>query len=149
MKNHPGITSYPKRIVTVRVEDYGSSDGMMGSTSCPHCGARGRYVHYFLCDDGAIHAAMSGCIKLFPLAKRTPLAIMADAAFGKLEEIKRKPISSGKTGKLASWFNDVLEALNKLQSGDITLAEAENIASDAYNRREAWLYKNGYRKGRR
>ena len=32
-------------------------------TSCPHCGASGKKVHHFLCADGEVRAAMSGCVK--------------------------------------------------------------------------------------
>lgn len=36
---------------------------------CPHCGAEGRWVHRFVTDDGRSLAAMSGCVKLFPVSR--------------------------------------------------------------------------------
>jgi hypothetical protein len=39
--------------------------GEFGNANCPHCGAEGRYVHRFKCEDGSYRGAMSGCIELF------------------------------------------------------------------------------------
>ena len=44
----------------------GTSDAP--GSSCPHCGANGRRVHRFLVSDGRTLGAMSGCVKLFPVA---------------------------------------------------------------------------------
>jgi hypothetical protein len=38
-------------------------------SSCPHCGCTGRYIHRFVVDDGRTLAAMSGCVKLFPVSR--------------------------------------------------------------------------------
>lgn len=45
--------------------DHVDDSGEYGNATCPHCGAKGRYVHHFLTDEGP-RAAMAGCIKLFP-----------------------------------------------------------------------------------
>jgi hypothetical protein len=37
--------------------------------SCPHCGATGRWIHRFQVEDGRTLAAMSGCVKLFPVSR--------------------------------------------------------------------------------
>lgn len=37
---------------------------------CPHCGAEGRYVKVFECEDGAIRKAMAGCYAAWPKSKR-------------------------------------------------------------------------------
>lgn len=140
--SHPGISSYPKRIVTLETIDCGPMED--GGGNCSHCGAEGRWIHRFLCDDGKIYGAMSGCIKLFPLARKTRLTIMADGAMDKL-----KANSRGKEAKLASWFSTTMDALRKLERGEIDLKEAEGIASREWGRREAWLIDNGYRKGGR
>lgn len=38
-------------------------------SSCPHCGATGRYIHHFVLEDGRHAAAMSGCVKLYPVSR--------------------------------------------------------------------------------
>lgn len=38
-------------------------------SECPHCGARGRFIHSFIVEDGRRLAAMSGCVKLFPVSR--------------------------------------------------------------------------------
>jgi hypothetical protein len=43
-------------------------DGGPGGATCPHCGATGRYVHTFEVEGGRRLGAMSGCVKLFPVA---------------------------------------------------------------------------------
>lgn len=43
-----------------------SDSGEYGAATCPHCGAAGRYVYTFQCDDGTTRGAMAGCLKLFP-----------------------------------------------------------------------------------
>jgi hypothetical protein len=37
-------------------------------SECPHCGARGRFIHHFVLENGEHHAAMSGCVGLFPVS---------------------------------------------------------------------------------
>ncbi len=137
-------SSLPRRIVTLRVEDHGPSDFGDGSANCPHCNARGRYVHIFLCDDGTTHGAMSGCIKLFPHMK-TALSIMAQAGHDKLQEARdlSKP-----EPKLASWFKDVFDGIDDFESGAITLGELEAIGTRQYQRRATWLDRKGYKRSR-
>jgi hypothetical protein len=36
-------------------------------SSCPHCGANGRYILTFQVEDGRTLGAMRGCVKLFPV----------------------------------------------------------------------------------
>jgi hypothetical protein len=130
----------PTRIVTLFTDD----SGEYGNASCPHCGADGRYIHYFLCDDGRIHGAMSGCIKLFP-HKKTPLSIMAELALDKekeLSELRKKGI----VHNLASWFKITIETLDKLRNNEITIDDARQIIGQQYNKRYQWLVSNGYGK---
>ena len=51
----------PRVIEVLEVIDCGPGP----SASCPHCGADGRYITRFRCDDGTTRGAMSGCFKLF------------------------------------------------------------------------------------
>lgn len=43
----------------------GTSEG----SSCPHCGAEGKYIVWFQLETGAKHGAMRGCVKLFPVSQ--------------------------------------------------------------------------------
>ncbi len=38
-------------------------------SSCPHCGATGRFILRFQVDDGRTLGAMRGCAKLFPVSR--------------------------------------------------------------------------------
>jgi len=38
-------------------------------SSCPHCGADGRFILTFVVDDGRTLGAMRGCAKLFPVSQ--------------------------------------------------------------------------------
>lgn len=51
-----------------RIVRFLGTDDSPGS-SCPHCGATGRYIHRFVVEDGRTLAAMSGCVKLFPQSR--------------------------------------------------------------------------------
>jgi hypothetical protein len=53
--------------------------GEYGNAVCPHCGALGRYVYTFVCEDGRRHGAMSGCIQLFPKSDSKMFKLMATA----------------------------------------------------------------------
>lgn len=47
--------------------------------ACPHCGAEGRWVHRFEVEGGRTLGAMSGCVKLFPIAPVALVALELDA----------------------------------------------------------------------
>jgi len=111
---------------------------------CPHCGAGGRWIHVFLCDDGLIYGAMSGCINLFGEASNSRLAIMGERAIAKETASIRDLEYRGRTTPIASWFRNVLDALRDLELGTITLEEAERIGNHEYFRRATWLRDNGY-----
>jgi len=38
-------------------------------SSCPHCGATGRFILRFVLEDGRHAGAMRGCVKLFPVSR--------------------------------------------------------------------------------
>ena len=146
MTDIKATSTLPTRIVTLYTTDAGPMDG--GGTRCPHCGAEGRYVHFFLCDDGKVHAAMSGCIKLFP-HKPTIMSKMAESAIEKeqalRDEAKVRFTYPGQTKrKLASWFQVTLDTLDKLKDGLITLEQADAVIRNQYDTRGAWLQNNGF-----
>lgn len=145
IKANPAL---PKRILTLRTIDCGPNlDGGEPTGHCPHCGSAGRWIHVFLCDDGLIRGAMSGCINLFGEAPKTKLAIMVEKAIEKEKEMVRKNERSGLGGKkatMAKWFSNVLDALRDFELGKITFAEVEKIGTDEYFKRNNWLRDNGY-----
>lgn len=128
----------PKLLVLLGRHD----SGEYGNAACPHCGALGRYVYSFLCEDGQRYGAMSGCIKLFPKADPWLYSII-EKAFDKEQDAK-----DNKT-KLASWWTEMIEAVNEVSNGKITVEEMRSRVRSAESRRQAWLTKNGYGKFRR
>lgn len=79
-------------------------------STCPHCGATGRYIHRFVVDDGRTLAAMSGCAKLFPTSRIA------------LEEqrLRKKAAERAKNGwKLNRSDLDALAAIEQFFAGAI------------------------------
>ena len=139
-------STLPKRVLTLRTIDCGPmEEGDYEPTGiCPHCGAGGRWIHVFLCDDGLIYGAMSGCIKLFGEAPKSKLSKMAELAIEKEKASARDLEYRGKKTPVAKWFTAVLDALRDLELGTITLEEAEKLGKTEYFKRAEWLRDNGY-----
>lgn len=144
----------PEIIAITGMRDFGPSDGE-GSTNCPHCGARGRYVWSFICADGSRRGAMRGCIQLFPQA-------VGSSRYAKLiqEAFDRRGKAAEEGKKLASWWQEMIdaaEAFGAAQLPDHPAIEAailtlHRAVAEAENKRQAWLARNGYgaaRYGRR
>jgi hypothetical protein len=51
-----------------RIVRFLGTDDAPGS-SCPHCGAEGRYILRFVLEDGRHAGAMRGCVQLFPVSR--------------------------------------------------------------------------------
>ena len=139
-------STLPKRVLTLRTIDCGKMEegDYEPHGECPHCGALGRWIHVFLCDDGLIYGAMSGCIKLFGEGPKTKLAIMGEKAIEKEKASARDFDYRGKVTPIAKWFTAVLDALRDLELGTITLEEAEKIGKTEYFKRNTWLRDNGF-----
>ncbi len=123
----------PRIVRFVGTTDGGPSDGR-GSAVCPHCGASGRYVHFFQCEDGSRRGAMSGCIKLFPVH---PIAKL-DLDLKERERELQK--SYGPGAKLNSWDQRIRKAIDAFYADEVdewtTLAviRSENVAKANYRR---------------
>lgn len=113
--------------------------GEYGNSSCPHCGALGRYTYHFICDDGRKYGAMAGCIKLFPKASGRHFSLL-EKAFTKEEEAKTNK------SKLASWWVEMLTATQEFGNDKITKEQLFSVIDTAESRRQAWLSKNGYKR---
>jgi len=119
-----------------------SDAGPEGGDTCPHCGASGRYVLTFLCDDGVTRGAMSGCFQLFRRASG-PVVALTRKACEKAAEAR----TSRRT--LASWWEEILAATTRLGSGEITPNEHRALVLSADGRRREWLARKGYGQYRR
>lgn len=126
----------PAVVAILEELDYGPSDGE-GSASCPHCGARGRYVIHFLCEDGSKHGAMRGCFKLFP-GSNSPIARLVQEAYKRSRQAK----AEGK--KLASWWEEMIAATEAVSRGPEAVQVFIQSVNAAESRRQAWLNRNGY-----
>lgn len=120
----------PATLPRITAFDGVTDSGEYGNARCPHCGAEGRYVYHFYCEDGTRRGAMAGCIKLYPVS---PVA----------EEHKRiidRQAKREKTGgELASWDQTKLEAINHLIDGETTEDEAMQTIQAENAKRQAWL----------
>ena len=139
-------STLPKRLLTLRTIDCGPTEepDFEPTGHCPHCGSGGRWIHVFLCDDGLVYGAMSGCIKLFGEAPKSKLSKMAELAIEKEKASARDLEYRGKKPPVAKWFTAVFDALRDLELGTITLEEAEKIGKTEYFTRNTWVRDNGF-----
>lgn len=110
------VASFPRVVEIERIEDTGPDSG----AHCPHCGAEGRYITWFITEGGAYHGAMRGCFSLFPKSRYA----------SRVEFILTKERSAQRKGwKLASWDQKVLDAIRQLAT--LGEAEVDRIIRDA------------------
>lgn len=131
----------PAVVAVIEERDYGPSDGE-GSANCPHCGALGRYVIIFICEDGSKRGAMRGCFKLFP-GSNSPAARLVQEAFTRQRQAK----ADRKT--LASWWADMIAAAETLSRGPEAVQAFLGAVNAAESRRQAWLSRKGFGRFRR
>lgn len=118
----------PKIVAVLGIQDNGPCEGG-ASAICPHCGAEGRYVYSFLCDDGTRRGAMRGCFSKFP---RHRFAVESARILDKEADYKKKGWS------LPTWDRDMLDAILKFADGVLPEAEAEAAIRAAKTRRDAY-----------
>ncbi len=101
-------TNLPKIIQVLYTEDTDRS-------YCPHCGAEGRYIKWFIVESGEKLGAMAGCFQKFPFSK-----------FAKLQaRLMKKQDDYTKRGwNLPSWDSEKLETIRDFQEGTCTEIEA-------------------------
>lgn len=145
LANGPKPADLPSVVAVLGVTDGGPCDAGYGSATCPHCGAEGRYIINFLCDDGTKRGAMKGCFSLFR-GSNTRTAKLIQEAFDRQRAAKEKRAS------LASWWSDMIAEANDFAANG-SLEEFPVFAQrilDIDARRQNWLARNGYgRFGRR
>jgi hypothetical protein len=130
-------STLPKIIAIVDCEDHGPCDPEP-SAYCPHCGAGGRYIVRFICEDGKVHGAMKGCIQLYP---RHRLAAQVAAVFAKQRQYAKNKWN------LPSWDTAIIDACHSLGAGSINAAEWESRVRNEFDKRND--YHNAKYGGRR
>lgn len=125
----------PKLVQYLYTHDGGPCDDGPTAT-CPHCGADGRYVHWFKTADGDMRGAMSGCIKLYPVS---PVA-REDM------RLREKEADYAKSGwQLPSWDKKMQQAIEAFYAG--TLSEAQAVKDITRQKAAAAQYRR--QRGRR
>lgn len=126
------VSTLPKVVEMLSLEDTGPESG----ATCPHCGADGRYIYHFRCEDGNEYGAMSGCVQLFPKSKYA----------ARMEKLLAKEKDNTKTGRtLAGWDVEVQDAIRAFMDGDITESQADARIRNADAKKTAWMKTKGYR----
>jgi hypothetical protein len=110
----------------------GTSDAGGPDAVCPHCGAKGRYVHSFECEDGSRRGAMSGCIQLFPVH---PIAQADLVLSGRERELRQR---FGPTAKLNTWDARIREAIEAVYAGTLDERSALVHIKCAEQAKRAW-----------
>lgn len=98
------VTSYPRIVRFTGRHD-------MPDSSCPHCGATGRWIHTFVVDDGRHLAAMSGCVKLFPVSR------IATEEARLRQKLERYQKSFGAGARLNQRDTEALNAIDSFYAG--------------------------------
>lgn len=124
----------PKILAVLACDDHGACDPEPTAV-CPHCGADGRYVYTFLCDDGTTRGAMKGCIKLFP---RSPAAGQCEKALAK------QSLASRGKGYASKWDERILTAIDQLRAGTLEIRTLEAICEGIVREKKAWMRSKGY-----
>lgn len=133
--NNP-YANLPKVIEVLALDDAGEG----GAAICPHCGAVGRYVYHFRCDDGTERGAMRGCFSKFP---QHPFAKRLAAILAKEQEQAKR--ESWNRHELPLWDIEVRDAVRAYTNGTMTEQEAEDAIRAADRRKHQWMKSRGYR----
>ena len=105
-----------------------------GSTSCPHCGAEGRYIYTWEVD-GIIHSAMAGCYKALT------------GMLEKDEEQKYYILLSEKQAKgsaLNGWDKNIIRLLEFKESGKYPESWCNEKIRQQLSERKKYLAKKRY-----
>lgn len=118
------------------VHDGGPCDD--GPTAiCPHCGAEGRYVFFFDCDDGTSRGAMRGCLSLFPVSE---VAAEDKRLRERLLDLQKR---FGKDAHLNRFEEQIREAIDAFYFGDITKNEALTVIHEQKEAQREWRKAKG------
>lgn len=111
MLRDPAIEQLPRIVRFIGTDDCPDS-------SCPHCGSTGRYIHRFIVEDGRTLAAMSGCVKLFPVSR---VAAEEQRLVKKLADFKKRGWNLGRNDR------EALDAIARFYAKEIDERRALSI----------------------
>ena len=107
----------PKLVNITNIEDYGE----YGAANCPHCGAKGRYIHVARTTTGETVKAMAGCIKLYPTHK---------LFFKETQRIQKKELEYKEKGwNLPALDQAVLDIIDRFLSKELTEKQATSMVN--------------------
>lgn len=115
----------PEAIYIVDIHDAGE----YGATTCPHCGAQGRFVITFMASDGKEHGAMKGCFKKFPqhrFAKKMLYLLDKEKSY------------KAKGWSLPTWDAECMEAIKEFANKTISESEAQDRINHAESAASAY-----------
>ena len=120
-----------------------TDSGEFGGDNCAHCGAKGRYQFHFICEDGKRHAAMAGCIQLYPIS---PIAKIHSGLMAKQAELSHQKWPNGEQKNLNSWDAAKLEAIEAFYRGEAEEDATIQACRNQDYKRDAWMQKKGFRR---
>lgn len=129
------IEKNPYHNLPTIIDVYDTDDhGDFGAVLCPHCGAKGRYIKNFLCDDGNLWGAMAGCFTRFP---QHPVVKKIDYYQDKWKDYEKRG------WKLSRFDQQIFDALQEMRAGTITADALLNVMNQVARQREAWNERRG------
>ena len=93
-----------------RIVRFGETHDSPGS-SCPHCGADGRWIYTFTLDNGRTAGAMRGCLSLFPVSR------VAREELRLREKLAKYQKSYGVSATLNRRDSEALDAIEAFYAG--------------------------------
>ena len=105
------------------------------TATCPHCGADGRFIHWFECEDGSKRGAMSGCVKLF---RMTDIAAADMALREKLAERKKSGKGLNAVEQRASYAIQQFYAGRWDEATTLNMIKSQREAAAEYQRSMGW-----------
>ena len=105
-----------------------------GETSCPHCGAEGRYIYFWL-QDGVKMSAMAGCYK----ALTGKLAKNDEAKYMELLSVKL-----AKNKDLNGWDRNIIRLLDYKKESKFPEDWCNQKIKEILSQRKSLLARKGY-----
>lgn len=105
-----------------------------GSTSCPHCGAEGRYIYTWE-EDGVIRSAMAGCYKMLT-------GKVNKGEKEKYMELLFEKQAKGKT--LNSWDKSIIRLLSYITENKYPESWCNQKIDQVLSERKIYLSKKRY-----
>lgn len=122
-------------LAVLSMDDHGPCDPEP-SAICPHCGAPGRYVFHCLMSDGSHKSMMKGCLGTF---QKDVCAIQCERALA-----NKRAFINGKSKWVSRWDEQVVNALDGLAIGTVTLETLRATCRSVAQQKKSWMKSKGY-----